>query len=88
MCSTSFLRGFAVLTGVILTLASVFGIGFSLFLIFGEPLDRYTSGTYTPSWEDIGMLLSSLSLWAINSSWSSDFTTSSTYYPNTRSTWI
>jgi hypothetical protein len=41
--------------GVIFGLASVAGIGLSLFLIFGEPLPQHSvQGTYTPSWEDIG----------------------------------
>ena len=41
--------------GILMTLASVVGIGGSLFLLFGgQPLESHSFGTYTPSWEDIG----------------------------------
>ena len=39
---------------VFLLLASVAGIGFSLFMIFGDPFARDTYGTYRANWENIG----------------------------------
>ena len=45
------------LVGGILLLASVAGIGFSLFMLFGDPFAQRTGGTYRPNWEDIGEVL-------------------------------
>ena len=56
MCSTGQLRAVTVLIGLFFALASLAGVGLSLFLLFGEdPLggDR-TQGTYSPSAEDVG----------------------------------
>ena len=44
--------------GILFATVSVAGIGLSLFLVFGEPYSQINvKGTYTPSWEDIGMYL-------------------------------
>ena len=44
--------------GILFATVSVAGIGLSLFLVFGEPYSQINvKGTYTPSWEDIGMHL-------------------------------
>lgn len=40
--------------GLVFAVASVMGIGGSLYLVFGEPLNDFTTGTYTPNWEDVG----------------------------------
>lgn len=54
MCSVGPLRCLSVLIGLAFALASVLGVGMSLFLLFGEPLGDYASGTYTPNAEDVG----------------------------------
>ncbi len=54
MCSEGPLRLVTVVIGVAFSLASVAGVGATLFLLFGEPLGDYTKGTYTPSAEDVG----------------------------------
>jgi len=51
------LKGYCVTLGTILTLVSLCGIGFSLYLLFGEPLAKETNKTYRPNWEEIGPLL-------------------------------
>ena len=54
MCSSSALVCSCVLVGGAFLVASVSGIGFSLFLLFGDPFYGATDGTYDPSFEDIG----------------------------------
>ena len=56
MCSSSALVCSCVLVGGAFLVASVSGIGFSLFLLFGDPFYGATDGTYDPSFEDIGKL--------------------------------
>ena len=47
--------------GILFATVSVAGIGLSLFLVFGEPYSqKNVQGTYSPNWEDIGMLHSLL----------------------------
>jgi hypothetical protein len=40
--------------GTVLMLVSVAGIGFCLFMLFGEPFAVQTQDTYAPNWEDLG----------------------------------
>jgi len=40
--------------GTVLMLLSVAGIGFCLFMLFGEPFAIQTQDTYAPNWEDLG----------------------------------
>jgi len=54
MCSSSALVSICVLVGCVFVIASVSGIGLSLFLLFGDPFLGATDGTYKPSFEDIG----------------------------------
>ncbi len=54
MCSGGCIRVLSATIGVFLCITSVLSIGFSLFLLFGEPLGDFTRGTYTPNAEDIG----------------------------------
>ena len=48
------LKTYSVLLGSILILVSVGGIGFGLFLLFGEPFANQTNQTYRPDFENIG----------------------------------
>merc|ERR1712048_702269 len=43
--------------GFVLILASLVGVGSSIYLLFGEPLANVSYGTYKPNWEDIGPLM-------------------------------
>ena len=43
--------------GTVLMLLSVAGIGFCLFMLFGEPFAIQTQDTYAPNWEDLGRTL-------------------------------
>ena len=52
----SCLKGYSMLLGALLILVSVSGIGFGVFLLFGEPLAQQTYHTYRPNFEDIGEL--------------------------------
>ena len=52
----SCLKGYSMLLGTLLILVSVSGIGFGVFLLFGEPLAQQTYHTYRPNFEDIGEL--------------------------------
>jgi len=53
----SCLKGYSMLLGALLILVSVSGIGFGVFLLFGEPLAQQTYHTYRPNFEDIGPLM-------------------------------
>jgi len=53
-CSLNFLKSFCVFLGCVLLLLSVAGIGFCLFMLFGDPFAAYTYDTYSPNWENIG----------------------------------
>jgi len=53
LCGLSCLRNYTITVAVFLLLASVAGIGFSLFMIFGDPFARDTYGTYRANWENI-----------------------------------
>ncbi len=55
----SYLRPLSVVIGLVCTLVSVFGIGCVLYLLFGGETgaQKFTEGTYTPSWEDFGPAL-------------------------------
>ena len=57
MCSSSALVSICIIVGCVFVVASVSGIGLSLFLLFGDPFLGATDGTYKPSFEDIGNLL-------------------------------
>jgi len=59
MCSQSGLKSWCVTVGCLLVLASVGGIGLSLFLIHSDPFydSQLSQGTYEPSGEDIGPAL-------------------------------
>jgi len=48
------LKAYCISLGTLLLLASVAGIGFCLFLLFGDPFAVQTQGTYSPNWENIG----------------------------------
>ena len=48
------LKGYAIFVGVVFLPVSIAGIGFSVFLLFGEPFASQTNHTYRPNWEDIG----------------------------------
>ena len=48
------LKAYSVTLGSVLILVSVGGIGFSLFLLFGEPFANQTNQTYRPDFENIG----------------------------------
>jgi len=54
LCDLPCLKAYGMLLGTLLLLASVSGIGLSLFMLFGEPFARYTHDTYSPNWENIG----------------------------------
>ena len=51
------------MVGSILVLASVAGVGYSIFLLFGDPLAKQTYDTYKPNWENIGELLLVIRAW-------------------------
>merc|ERR1712227_107972 len=51
------LKGYAIFVGVVFLPVSIAGIGFSVFLLFGEPFASQTNHTYRPNWEDIGPLI-------------------------------
>jgi len=53
LCSINFLKSFCVFLGAVLLLFSVAGIGFCLFMLFGDPFASYTYNTYSPNWENI-----------------------------------
>ena len=44
----------SIMLGLVLVLASLAGVGTSIYLLFGEPLADVSYGTYKPNWEDIG----------------------------------
>ena len=48
------LKYFCMIIGTVLLFVSIGGIGFSLYLLFGEPLAKETNHTYRPNWEEIG----------------------------------
>lgn len=50
------LKAYSVTLGSVLILVSIGGIGFSLFLLFGEPFANQTNQTYRPDFENIGGL--------------------------------
>ena len=50
------LKGYCIILGTFLLFISLGGIGFSLFLLFGEPLAKQTYHTYRPNWEEIGKI--------------------------------
>ena len=54
LCDLSCLKVFSMMIGCVLVVASVAGVGFSIFLLFGEPLAKQTYDTYKPNWENIG----------------------------------
>lgn len=51
------LKAYSVTLGSVLIFVSVGGIGFSLFLLFGEPFANQTNQTYRPDFENIGGFL-------------------------------
>jgi len=48
------LKQYCICVGVVMLLASVAGIGFCLFMLFGQPFSVQTQRTYAPNWENIG----------------------------------
>ena len=53
-CSLPCLKTYSMAVGTVLMLLSVAGIGFCLFMLFGEPFAIQTQDTYAPNWEDLG----------------------------------
>ena len=53
-CSLVCLKNYCMTIGCIMLLASVAGIGFCLFMLFGDSLAIQTQDTYAPNWEDLG----------------------------------
>ena len=56
-CSLPCLKSYSMAVGTVLMLLSVAGIGFCLFMLFGEPFAIQTQDTYAPNWEDLGRTL-------------------------------
>ena len=54
LCDLSCLKVFSMMIGILLVLVSVAGVGYSIFMLFGEPLAQETFHTYRPNWENIG----------------------------------
>ena len=54
VCDLTCLKVFSMMLGFVLILASLAGVGTSIYLLFGEPLADVSYGTYKPNWEDIG----------------------------------
>ena len=57
VCDLTCLKVFSMMLGFVLILASLAGVGTSIYLLFGEPLANVSYGTYKPNWEDIGEFL-------------------------------
>jgi hypothetical protein len=53
-CGLPCLKSYSMAVGTVLMLVSVAGIGFCLFMLFGEPFAVQTQDTYAPNWEDLG----------------------------------
>ena len=54
VCDLTCLKVFSMMLGFVFVLASLLGVGSSIYLLFGEPLANVSYGTYRPNWEDIG----------------------------------
>ena len=57
VCDLPCLKVFSMMLGCVLILPSLAGIGYSIYLLFGEPLANVSYSTYKPNWEDIGELI-------------------------------